>query len=161
MRNTQRVKKIGSQRDTGHIGYSINKSIENITGSQSKDFLRDDSTVQINKLKFHSILERNNVQHSTHMRDGFSNNIIFGAEQEVFDDFQRTFDGFDLNSEVLEFINFSWVLVGVSTSEPNITRGDGSGFGRLFDDFLLKNRLQFNVGFIGEDVSFFTNKIRH
>lgn len=160
MRNGKSIRNISPQSSLSDISDSLLEMVQNGLRSQLNDFLRNNLSFIEHILKFHSILERNDTQQSAHMRDSFGNNLSFRAQQEIFNNFQRPFNGFYLNIKILEFSDFTRILVSGSFSEPNVARSNNTCFGWHFDHFFLNDWFDLYVVGVGENISKFVFDVR-
>lgn len=145
------VGEIGSEREGGKGLGCGPDGLKNTGGVDLNDILWDDVFILVDDFEAHGILEGNYSQFLTHGSLGLIDHISFLDQEEVLDDLERTLDCLDLDSEILEFVDFSWVHVGVHASEPDVARSLDSGLGWHLDDLSLDLLLEVDIVDLSED----------
>lgn len=138
----------------------MSQRLSNLLWVDLNGFLWNDSTVLINAKEIHTILKWNDVEFLAHGCLCLVNHISLFDQQEVFDNLQSSFNSLDLYSQVLEFVDLTWVDVGVHAVDPNVAWSEDFGLGRHFDDLWLNQLFQIDVIVLSEDKTDFSIYLR-
>lgn len=151
MRNRDFVREIGSK---GKSSESLGGALDRLKNSfcvDLDDLLRDDVFVLVNDFEAHGVFEGYNAELFAHGCLGLVDHVSLFDQQEILDNLKRSLDCLDLDTEVLELIDFAWVHVGVHASQPDVAGSLDSGLGWHLDDLCLDFLLEFNVVGFSED----------
>lgn len=91
---------------------------------------------------------------------GLVDHVSFLDQEEILDDLKRTLDSLDLNTKVLELVDFTWVHVGIHASQPDVAWSFDSGLSWHFDGLSLDLFLEVDVVGFSKDETDLTNNER-